>query len=630
VRLEIDEASAPAALEPSIARAPEVFRHLRLAWSIAAVAVVTAASLTAWTFLRGDPAPPAVARLEIVPSAERALWAASPESRSFAISSDGTRLAYVGSATAYGDRQLMVRRLDEIDGSPLPGTAGARGPFFSPDGRWLAFFAGNEIKKILVAGGTPLSVCRIESFRDNQEASGGWISDDTIIFSTDQDENNLLVVPSAGGEAKVLTKTARESQERGFGFPAEIAGTHSLLLTVKLATGPRHIDVLDLDSGVRKTVVADGDIAQYVENGYVVYRSGGTLRAIRFDSDRMEVVGDPAAVIAGGTPASGFSISRAGTLAYVSGLAGVPGQRNGGTRSLVWVDRQGRETPTETPERSYGSFRLSPDGSRAAVDIRDPGGSIWIWDFSRQALSRLTASSDPGTNPVWTPDGLRIAYNTVRANSPWVVTQRADGTGEVEQLTNQPYPAVTKAVTPDGRAVLTAGAAGPGGAGAMGLVPLNQRTDGQVLLEGSGSQNNPDVSPDGRWLAYEADTSGVGEVYVRPFPNVNDGRWQVSTSGGRQPVWSRDGRELFYLDKDGFLTAVAIQPGQAFRASQPKRVLQTRYLAPGASRAYDVSTDGRRFLVMKDTSGESVADKPATIVVVLNWLEELKHLLPTQ
>jgi Tol biopolymer transport system component len=231
---------------------------------------------------------------------------------------------------------------------------------------------------------------------------------------------------------------------------------------------------------------------------------------------------------------------------------------------------------------------------------------------------------------VWTPDGLRIAYNTVRADSPWVVTQRADGAGGVEQMTNQPYGGVTKAVTPDGRAVLTAGAAAPGGAGAMGLVPLNQRTDGQVLLEGAGSQNNPDVSPDGRWLAYDADASGVREVYVRPFRNVNAGRWQVSTGGGRQPVWRRDGQELFYLDEDDLLTAVAIQPGGAFSAGQPKRVLQTRYASPGQSRAYDVSPDGQRFLMMKDASDEGSAEKPNNIVVVLNWDQELKRIVPAK
>src|SRR5262249_45009961 len=156
-----------------------------------------------------------------------------------------------------------------------------------------------------------------------------------------------------------------------------------------------------------------------VDNGSVVYRSGGTLRAIRFDSARMEAVGDPATVIAGGTLTSGFSVARTGLLAYVAGSAGVPGQRNGGTRSLVWVDGQGRETPTGVPPRSYGSFRLSPDGTGAVIDIRDPDGSIWIWDFNRETLSRLSASSSAATNPVWTPDGLRIAYNTVRAGSPW-------------------------------------------------------------------------------------------------------------------------------------------------------------------------------------------------------------------
>jgi Tol biopolymer transport system component len=316
---------------------------------------------------------------------------------------------------------------------------------------------------------------------------------------------------------------------------------------------------------------------------------------------------------------AGFSVSSNGTLAYLSG--GLIGT-NAGLRELVWVDRNGRETPTGAPIRSYGSFRLSPDGQKVAVDIRgaDPG-SIWVWDLARRTLNHLTTGADLALNPVWTRDSEHLAFNASRENAPVILLERADGVGAISVLSKVSYVQIPKTITPDGRSVVTASGR------QLNLVPIDATQAAVALLKVSSAVNNPDVSPDGRWIAYESDEPGTREVYVRPLRDIDAGRWQVSTSGGEQPVWSRDGKELFFLDRDGFLNSVTVIARSQFATSVPKRVLQAPYYRPGSNRAYDVSPDGRRFLMLKAADGGDV--RPSSIVVVSNWLQELERLLPS-
>jgi serine/threonine-protein kinase len=353
---------------------------------------------------------PLVARFEIALPPEQAIWPTN-DGMNIAISSDGARIAYAGSATAAGESQLVIRRLDELRGTPVRDTDGARNPFFSPDGQWVAFFAGNEIRKMSVAGGATMTICRFVPLGENRDASATWGPDDIIYFSRDRDDGDgLQSVPASGGEPRPVVG-AFENLERGVGWPSVLPRRRGMLLSVKGAEGGGALDLLDIGSGRRKSVLGGAQWAQYVEGGYLVYVANQTLQAVRFDVERSTVTGNPVTVLPG-VSIAGFGISKTGTLAYV---AGRPLGTNAGIRTLVWVDRNGQETPTGAPPRSYGSFRLAPNSERLAVDIRGAQpGSIWIWDFTRQTLTRLDTSSENAINPVWTPT-VSTSRSTQRA-----------------------------------------------------------------------------------------------------------------------------------------------------------------------------------------------------------------------
>jgi serine/threonine-protein kinase len=307
-------------------------------------------------------------------------------------------------------------------------------------------------------------------------------------------------------------------------------------------------------------------------------------------------------------------------------------------RSLVWVDRRGIETPIKAPPKPYGVARLSPDGTRVAVDIRSEGSSdIWVLDLDRETLTPL--NSDPAFDlaPVWTPDSRRIIWSSSRGGgNPNLYVQSADGTGPVERLTTNDFAQFATAVTPDGSRVILISPNAVSGIGSLAAVdmftaPIDVRGQSAApLLQSPAQKIAADISPDGRWLAYQSDESGRREVWVRPFPNVDAARRQISNEGGTRPAWSRTGDELFYLDGNDQLTAVRFQAsGTTFIPGKPVRVLNAKYVAGSTTRgydlrSYDVSADGHRFLMLKETAGASTSAPLLTMTVVVNWIEELK------
>jgi serine/threonine-protein kinase len=413
------------------------------------------------------------------------------------------------------------------------------------------------------------------------------------------------------------------------------------------------VAVLDLTTGQRTILIRGGSQAEYVdsstgstgsgqalstasrEGGYLVYALAGTLRAVRFDPVTLKILSDPVPVVeqvmtlANG--AAEFSVSRQGALVYVPG---------GGARSLVWVTRQGREEPITAPPRAYMYPRLSPDGTRVAVDISDQEQDIWIWDLARQTLTRLTDAPAVDSQPVWTPDGRRIIFASQRAGILNLFWQAADNTGSVERLTTSPNAQGPNAIAPDGTRLLvrysgltTGNDLGvlrlEGPSGRPGATPATPLAAGsrqvEPLLQTTFGEQNGEISPDGHWLAYASNESGQSQISVRPFPNVDGGHWQISPSGGSRPVWARSGQELFYLDGTNALMAVSVQTAPTFSAGTPTKLFAWQTPAPGAwGRTYDVSPDGQRFLMIKETAS---GDQPSTlpsIIVVLNWVEELK------
>ena len=340
------------------------------------------------------------------------------------------------------------------------------------------------------------------------------------------------------------------------------------------------------------------------------------------------------------TASANYAISDDGTLVYAEGPAS--GEIR---RTLVWVDRTGQEQVVPAPPRAYMYPRVSPDGTRVALDIRDQESDIWIWDLMRQTLTRLTFGTTQDTYPVWSPDSRRVFFASSRGgqvnNIYW---QAADGTGVPERLTESRHPQFPHAITRDGteivvREIPEGGDIVQGGASdLMRLVigsedhsPSGAVKTGTPLIKTPFNELNAELSPDDRWLAYESDESGRYEVYVRPFPNVDSGRWQVSTGGGRMPVWARSGNELFFASPEGSIQGVRLEHASSWRSSTPAKVLQSSpayYLLPAGAvgRTFDVAADGKHFLMIKNASAEAQVSQ--RLVVVQNWTEELKRRVP--
>jgi Tol biopolymer transport system component len=350
---------------------------------------------------------------------------------------------------------------------------------------------------------------------------------------------------------------------------------------------------------------------------------------VPFDLGRLEVTGPPIPVLEGvvtkNSGAADFALARDGTLVYLSGSGATAARR-----TLAWVDRMGREEPLPAPERTYVYPRISPDGTRVALYINDQERDIWTWDFTRQTLTRLTFDPADDAYPVWSPDSRRLIFASSRTGVGNLFWQTADGTGAAERLAESPNLQLPHAITPDGTRIIFREIGTTTGLDVM-LMPLQPPRRAQPLVQTMFNERNPEIAPDGRWLAYESNESGRDETYVRPFPDVNGGRWQVSTRGGRTPLWSRNGQELFYLSPEGVLMGVRVEGGTSWRSSTPEPVLRGQYFYSGVpnGRTFDIAPDGRRFLMIKEGGSDAAAPPQNHIIFVQHWVEELKRLVPT-
>jgi len=622
-------------------RAQHDERALKPRWKRALAVVITAVLAAAvggvavWNLKPQRPFQPV--RFAIVPPTAQP-FAPQGADRDIAISPDGTKIVY--RAGTGEQTQLVVRSMDQLDARVLSGIDQARTPFISPESHWLGFFTtvSGELKKVPLDGGPPITLCRI----NGAPRGASWGSDNNIVFATSDQSTGLLSVPAGGGEPKVLTKPDHAKGEIDHLYPFVLPGARAVLFTVargQQTTGNEQIAVLDLKTGQWRTLIDGGSYAEYVDPGYIVYGAAGTLRAVRFDPSRLEVLSDPVPVVERATTtvqgAAEFALSRSGSLVYVPGNVGA-----GSSRSLVWINRQGKEETINAPPRLYAAARISPDGTRLALEIRDQEYNIWIWDLARRTLTRLTDGHTLDSSPVWTPDSARIIFRSARDGIGNLYWQAANNTGAVERLTMSLNIQVPTSISPDGtRLVFTE--TRPNASDDILMMTMDGKRPTKPLIPTKHREINPEISPNGRWIAYESDESGTHQVYVRPFPNVDAGYWQVSTGPvGSRPLWARNGRELFYVDDTANrLMVVPVQSdGETFRLGTPGLGTPVKVLDyglavnPFGTRSFDISPDGQRFLVIKEnaTNEQTSTATPASMVVVLNWLEELKQRVPVR
>ena len=584
-------------------------------WTIAGVCVVLAslalAAFALWRPLQNPAIQPRTTAIRFTLFAEP-----TPQQltdREVAVSRDGKLLAYRSGSS------LVIHDLSQLEPRHVNGTATGQMPFFSPDGRWLGFFTTNELRKVPIAGGVPTTLTTIGS----PPRGGVWTSDDTIIFSL-ADGGGLRRMPASGGEVTSLAKPA-ETQTT-FYYPALVGTRRAVLFTLGSVGGPStSIHVLDLSTGQQKKLIDGATSPQYAD-GLLVYAADRVLYAVPFDEERLAVAGEPVPVLSNvmtfSAGSANFALSPNGSLLYSAGTGDVVTPR-----SLVWVDRKGTETPLHAPPRSYVVARLSPDGTKIALDIRDQQFDIWMWDIRREAMTRMTFDPAVDMCPIWTLDSKRILWASLRSTGvPAIFSQAADGTGNSDRVAKSlTTPIFPTSISPDGKAIIWENAA----ATSQDILAVDLSTQKITSLVATpATELDGDVSPDGKWLAYESNESGRVEVYVRPFPDVNAGRWQISTTGGTRPAWSPRGNEIFYLDSAGAMTAVAIEMASGtIAAGRPQQLFATKYY-PGFTslgldfRGYDVTRDAQRFLMIKEP--ESAAPEPRRLIMVVNWTDELR------
>jgi len=552
------------------------------------------------------------------------------------LSPDGGALIYAGPLPdGSPGSQLWIRRRDQLEPQPIPGTENGFGPWFSPDGTKVAFFVAGPpfIVKVASLGGEPPITVSTE------DVSGGglcWGADGYIYYDGQTD---ILRVPATGGTAESVAKPDTAADESYLTWPVPLPDGKGLLFAVvynpNSDISKYNLAGLDLAKSTRHTLVR-GVIGRYAESGHLVYvTADGTLLAVPFDQRDLKVAGAPVSLIQGlGINQYGsvsFDVSGEGTLAYVTGDV------VNGTARAVWVTRDGTVSPVDPDWRFDPGFpeaavALSPDDKRAAVKVNtEAGEDIWVKELDHGPLSRLTF--DPGIDrrPRWSPDGSRVLFTSDRGGQYDLWSQPADGTGSAELVLHLSRPILEEQQTPDGKTFIVRLG---GTANATGMRDLLSVQRGDTVTTPVAAEPYDEkavsLSADGHWVAYESTETGRDEVYVRPFPEVNEGKWQVSTGGGINPKWSRDGRELFYVDGARQMTAARVDTRAggtgSFRVLEREplfNVTERQIYAQDNYAGWDVTSDGQRFIMIQFAGGQG--GTPHDLVVVENFFRELQE-----
>lgn len=588
--------------------------RLTAPWAIAAISLA-ALIVVAVRFRRPAPSRAGAIVSQIPPPPNYAFQFGPAYAVAPTLSPDGRRVAFLADSPQ-GKPILWVRSLDSNEARPLDGTENAATPFWSPDSAYIAFFAYGKLKKVRVSGGPPTNVCEAPNGR-----GGTWSPDGTILFAPSS-ESTTYRVSADGGKPTPVTTLGQLPAEGNHRWPQFLPDHRHFLFYAASnsagVSGGTYVGSLD---GRKPRLVLRGDSnAIYAPPGYLLFAQDGALMAQRFDAVRLELSGNPIPVansvrILPTAWRTMASASQNGILAYTAGTAAAGWQ-------LEWFDRNGKAEGSIAGTHFFKEPNLSPDGEKLGVVIGAMPimqGNIWVFDLATAALERVTFTASQAYGPIWSPDGTRIVFSSNRTGAYELYEKAANGTGGVRSLTqDNSLQGAPDSWSSDGRYIAYNRPDPQGKTGAdIWILPLFGDKKPFPFLNSEANEGGASFSPDGKWLAYVSDESGRNEVYIVPFPKRN-GRWQVSTEGGRAPRWRRDGKELFYLSRANKLMAVKIREiNTTLAIGSPQALFQTHpppSLWPG--RTFDVTPDGKRFIVVTRLATPAGAE-PVTLLV--NW-----------
>jgi Tol biopolymer transport system component/predicted Ser/Thr protein kinase len=592
---------------------------------IAAAVLVVALGVALWALWRAQkPADRPLTRLDVDLGADVSLPAPGAAS-SVAISPDGTRLVYASG----NPPKLFTRRLDQPKPTELPGTEGATAPFFSPDGQWVGFRARGKLNKISVEGGAVVPLADLSNF-----SGASWDQDGSILVSEGLGRG-LVRIPSGGGPPETVEGLGKG--EIALAYPQLLPGGKAILFVADTALDEDRltIEVLTLGDHRRKIVARGGASARYLATsdgaGYLIYVNKATLFAIPFDLDKLEtrgtavpVLDDVAYMSMLGT--GQFDFSRTGTMVYRRSSGGASAM----TTTLRWVGPTGREEVLLAKPGGYDSPNLSPDGKRVALTIAEGGSSdVWVYDPQRDPMTRLTFGGGVYLSPIWSPDGQYVVFG--RLTGGGIFQTRADGAGQPQALTQSKSLQAPSGFTPDGKRLAYVEAA-PNAQVQVWTVPLEDQ-GGQLkagnpeqFLRSNFTDAVPAFSPDGRWLAYLSNESGMYEVYVRAFPPPSSGqggKWQISNNGGRAPRWSRNGHDLLYQSGDQIMAVSYTAKSGTFLPDKPRV-----WIAKLGGTAWDLAPDGKRVMVVTPVVSAEAPKQEHEVVFLENFFDELRRRVP--
>ncbi len=588
----------------------------RLRWFAAAiVATALIAGGAGWLSHRpAAVAPGPLVRFTIPLGADQVISEVVRRRHLVAVSPDGTRLAYIA------NDQIYSRSIDGLETAPIRGSREQPVEVqFSPDGQWLAYVAGTRLKKIPVTGGASVTIADVPA-----PFGMSWTGD-RILFGAGA--RGILEIPADGGTPKVVIAGGPDSILYG---PQLLPDGKHLLFTVLSGgsidlSSSGDIAVQAIGASDRKILVRGGTDGRYSATGHLLFARDGVLFAQAMDVDRLELKGGPVGMVDGVNMSFGQSgaahvaVSAVGTMVY---LPAAPGTLT----ALAWRNRQGSETSIATPPHSFDMPRVSPDGKRIAVHALDQDNDIWIWDTVAETLTRLTFDRGVDSFPAWSPDGKYIVFASTRSGETNLYRQASDGTGQAEPLLKKRLESngalVTNCVTPDGKFLVFS----VGVPSNVMILPMDGSGEPRPLLNNPQyAERSAQISPDGRWMAYQSDESGSFQVYVRPFPKVDEGRWQISSQGGTVPIWSPNGRELVYTDEANHVMSVPVQAGTTFSFGKASVFFDFSDRPASVYRNYDFAPDGVRLAIVKDPQRVRGSSQ---FVVTLNWFDELRRRVP--